>query len=170
MSVEKAKEFFVNLKKKKPDEALIERLESGMTEEERLQLYVDLAGSMGYDLTGNDLKEALSALDAEHKAKTQAAKKDLEALEDDDLEGVSGGFYYVWSNEGSRPWYQGGEDKYRVHACNWDFTDDDCYFQDACEVFQTVYYDCAHTYHERDPYWRCPELRPDQLGKKWKEY
>ena len=103
MSVEKAKEFLLSLQEKAPDEAFIEKWKSAESEDERMQLYVELAGSMGYDLPVTEIKEALTGLDDEHKAKTLAAKKEMEALEDDELEQVAGGFYY-YKQDGMGIW------------------------------------------------------------------
>ena len=91
MSVEKAKEFLLSLKEKAPDEAFIEKWKSAKTEDDQMQLYIEIAGSMGYDLSAAEVKEAASELEAEHRAKTLAVEQELRALDDDELENVAGG-------------------------------------------------------------------------------
>ena len=83
MSIEKAKEFIDALKEKGADEAWAAKAAEAKTEEEKFALAADMAKEMGYDLTAEDVKEALAGL-----------KKDgggLEALDDDAVEGVTGG-------------------------------------------------------------------------------
>ncbi len=136
MSVEKAKEFLLSFKEKAPDEAFIEKWKSAESEDERMQLYVELAGSMGYDLQATEIKEVLTKLDNEHKAKTLAAKKEMEALADDELEHVAGGEEpkkFEKRKEGSQ--------------CIYDFEDTSCWSRDACRSFNAIYIYCKGKYH-----------------------
>ncbi len=83
MSVDKAKEFLLALKEKGADEAWTAKAAEAKTEEEKFAVIADMAKDMGYDLTADDVKEALAGL-----------KKDgggLEALDDDAVENVAGG-------------------------------------------------------------------------------
>ena len=85
MSVEKAKEFLLALKEKGADEAWAAKAAEAKSGEERYALMADMAKDMGYDLTADDIKEALAGL-----------KKDgggLEALDDDAVENVAGGLW-----------------------------------------------------------------------------
>ena len=83
MAIEKAKEFLLALKEKGADEAWAAKAAEAKTEEEKFALAADMAKEMGYDLTAEDVREALAGI-----------KKDgggLEALDDDAVEGVAGG-------------------------------------------------------------------------------
>ena len=80
MSVEKAKEFLAAVKEKTPDEGLREKAAAKIGEE-RIGLVVDMAHEMGYDVTEADIREAI----------TQVQQKDFVVMDDDMLEGVSGG-------------------------------------------------------------------------------
>jgi len=81
MSVEKAKEFLAAVKEKIPDEGLCEKAAATKTGEEKIALVVDMAHEMGYDVTEADIREAI----------TQVQQKDFVVMDDDMLEGVSGG-------------------------------------------------------------------------------
>ncbi len=83
MSVEKAKEFLLALKEKGADEAWEKKAAEAKTEEEKFALMADMAKEMGYDLTADDVKEALNTLAQEDK--------DLVPLEDAEVESVAGG-------------------------------------------------------------------------------
>ena len=62
MSVEKAKEFLLALKEKGADEAWAKKAAEAKSGEERYALMADMAKDMGYDLTADDIKEALAGL------------------------------------------------------------------------------------------------------------
>ena len=81
MSVEKAKEFLAAMKEKEPDEALKEKAAAAKTEEEKITLVVCTAHEMGYDVTETDIREAIA----------QIQQEDFVPLDDDMLDGVSGG-------------------------------------------------------------------------------
>ena len=81
MSIEKAKEFLAAMKEKEPDEALKEKAAAAKTEEEKIALAVDIAHEMGYDVTEADIREAIA----------QVQQEDFAPLDDDMLDGVSGG-------------------------------------------------------------------------------
>ena len=83
MSVEKAKEFLLALKEKGADKAWAEKAAEAKTEEGKFALAADMAKEMGYDLTAEDIKEALNTLAQEDQ--------DLVPLEDEEVEGVAGG-------------------------------------------------------------------------------
>ena len=83
MAIEKAKEFLLALKEKGADKAWTEKAAKAKTEEEKLAVVVDMAREMGYDLTAEDIKEALSGL--------KEGENDLVPLDDDEVESVAGG-------------------------------------------------------------------------------
>ena len=140
MSVVKAKEFLVSLKEKAPDDRFVEKLKSVRHEDEYMSLFAEIAASTGYDLSRADIEKALSELDAERKAKTKAANREMEALPDDDLRKVAGGFthYSPCSYNKST----------RKEGCIGDFTDDDCWWDNACDSLYYLYYDCEDKYHK----------------------
>ena len=146
MSKEKAKEFLIAFRQGEPDEAFAKRFREAQSDDERFALYAEAAAAEGLDLTAADIRDALEELDAERKAKTQEAVQDLQALKDDDVEKVAGGFYYIGEKDGQTHQKIEGE-------CVNDFTDDDCTLQDACHVFSNLYYDCDNTYYADDCSW-----------------
>ena len=83
MSVEKANEFLLALKEKGADEAWAAKAAEAKTEEEKFALAADMAKEMGYDLTAEDVREALTGLGK--------AENDLVKLDDDAVENVAGG-------------------------------------------------------------------------------
>ena len=83
MSLEKAKAFLTAMKEKEADDALTRKAADAKTEEEKLELAVETAKEMGYDVTAEELKEALWALVQE--------RDELVPLEDEDAEAVAGG-------------------------------------------------------------------------------
>ncbi len=82
MSVEKAKEFLLALKENGAGEAWAKKAAEAKSEEEKDTLAADIAREMGFDLTAEDVREALAGLKKE---------VGLEALDDDAVEGVAGG-------------------------------------------------------------------------------
>ncbi len=144
MSTEAAKKYLLEIRQGEPDEAFAKRFREARSDDERFALYAEAAA--GCDVTASDLRAALEELDAERKAKTQEAVQDLQALGDDDVEKVAGGFYYIGEKDGQTHQKIEGE-------CVNDFTDDDCTLQDACHVFSNLYYDCDNTYYADDCSW-----------------
>ncbi len=137
MSKEKAKEFLIAFRQEKPDEAFAKRFREAHSDDERFALYAEAAA--GCDVTASDFRDALKELDAERTAKTKEAVQDLEALDDDEVENVAGGVVYVWGDvDGERQ---------KVPGCVIDFTDDDCYVDDACHIAFNQYHNCEGTYY-----------------------
>ena len=82
MSEKEAKEFLTALKQKESDEALKEKAAAAKTEEERLSFFADTAREMGYDVSEEEIREAL----------VQMQQEDIVVLEDDAMEDVVGGW------------------------------------------------------------------------------
>ena len=136
MSKEKAREFVLAFRQRKPDVEFAKRFEAAQSDDERFALYAEAAA--GCDVTASDIRDALKELDAERTAKTKEAVQDLEALDDDEVENVAGGVVYVWGDvDGERQ---------KVPGCVVDFTDDDCYVDDACHIAFNLYHNCDVTY------------------------
>ncbi len=83
MSVEKAKEFLLALKAKGADEAWEKKAAEAKNEEEKFALAADMAKEAGFDVTAEEIKEALKTLAQEDK--------DLVPLEDAEVKDVAGG-------------------------------------------------------------------------------
>ena len=83
MSIEKAKEFLLALKEKGADEAWAAKAAEAKTEEEKNALAVQMAKEAGFDVTAEEIKEALKGLEQEGN--------DLSPLEDAEVESVAGG-------------------------------------------------------------------------------
>ena len=83
MSVEKAKEFLLALKEKGADETWAAKAAEAKTEEEKYALAAQMAKEAGFDVTAEEIKEALKGLEQEGN--------DLSPLEDAEVEGVAGG-------------------------------------------------------------------------------
>ena len=153
MSVERANEFLkAFLKEKRSDEALTARVAKMGSKEEVDGFLSGVAREMGYaDVSAEDIEQAMAAEDERRRARTSAASEGLQALGDDDLEDVAGGFYwyeheytYIGGNleEGKKHTYMRHDG-----VCRSDFTDDDCYSYDACEWMENVYFGCDGSYH-----------------------
>ena len=84
MSVNKAKEFLKTLNEKGAGDAWTKKAAEAKTEEEKFALAADMAKEMGYDLTAEDVREALTGLGK--------GENDLVKLDDDAVEGVAGGW------------------------------------------------------------------------------
>lgn len=138
MSKEKAKEFLIAFRQGEPDEAFAKRFREAQSDDERFALYAEAAA--GCDVTASDLRAALEELEAERKAKTQEAVRDLQALDDDEVENVAGGVVYVWGDvDGERG---------KIYGCVEDFRDADCYLDDACHIAYNQYRNCEGTYFD----------------------
>ena len=83
MSVEKAKEFLDSVKEKAKDEAWAAKAAAAKTEEEKLGLAALMAKEAGFDVTAEEIKEALAALVNEDN--------DLRPLDDAEAAKVAGG-------------------------------------------------------------------------------
>ncbi len=83
MAIEKAKGFLLALKEKGADEAWTAKAAEAKTEEEKYGLAAQMAKEAGFDVTAEEIKEALKTLAQEDK--------DLVPLEDAEVESVAGG-------------------------------------------------------------------------------
>jgi len=140
MSKESAKQFLTDFREKTPDAELKKKIMDAGSEEECLHLFAETAVSMGYDVSEPELREAMDALDAERRAKTVTAVEDMQSLEDDDLKDVAGGVYYITQK------CSNGFENETEQGCRFDFTDENCRLQDACESFYIDYYGCTEKY------------------------
>ena len=115
---------------------LFEGMEKPTSLDEMVAAYTQVADKLGYAVTAEDIKEAIEQEEARRRVKTDKIVSDMESLEDEDLEGVAGGFYRYdncrLSPERVKIWNQ----------CASSF-DGYCWSDDACEFNLNFYYDCS---------------------------
>lgn len=85
------------------------------------------------------------------RAKTDAAADGLQAIDDDSLEEVAGGVYFFQLDQG----YASRNATKRVFGCAEDFTDLDCFRNDACDSYFVKYYDCEGQYYKKGEEYEC---------------
>ena len=93
---------------------LIKDMPVPKSDEEAVACYAKLAKDLGFDLTTDDIKSGLKAMENDRKAQS-----DKVSLDADDLENVAGG-----ANEGCNDTHSDGE---------W------CWFTDSCSYIITYY-------------------------------
>ena len=113
---------------------ILKQYPKAKTRDEALGYILETAGKLGIRITDEEMAEADQELMEELKAKADAVTKDMQALDDDDLEEVAGGVH----------WFDHG---IYTEGCRFDFTDDDCYLLDACDWASEVYYGCDGSYY-----------------------
>jgi len=91
MSKENAKKFLNVMKDKDAREAWKKKTADVKSDEETLDVAVDMAKEMGYAVTKKELTDTLKELKAKQKEKTQKAVQGVQQLELDDLKNVAGG-------------------------------------------------------------------------------
>ena len=156
MSVEKAKQFLKEYRNNKEAMKIMKQFSEPKSSDEAIAQFVETAGKLGTRITKEDMAKAIRELTEEMKAKTDAAADDLQAMDDDDLEEAAGGVYFI--NPSNRR--QGG--------CAHEFTEEECFWHDACETANVRYYDCEGKWHPNrgeydckvlhyfcDKYWEC---------------
>ena len=141
MANDKTLEILKEMKADPKAEELFDGMEKPASPDEMVAAYAQVAEKLGYAITAEDIREAVEQEEARRKAKTDKVVSDMEELEDDDLEGVAGGFYrYVLGSCAS------SQLKQVYDKCENDFTDTNCYISDACENHVNFYYDCPGEY------------------------
>ena len=149
---EKTLEILKEMKADPKAKALFEEIGRTYASENTVSTLSIIAEKLGYDITEEDIKEAIEQEEARRKAKTDKVVSDMEALEDDDLEGVTGGAN-IGTQEGIYRYdCLGGLLYGKVYACYCNFTDDDCLDEDACAWLLVNYYNCPISYHTIDPF------------------
>lgn len=91
MSKDNARKFLDAMNDKDAREAWNAKVAGVKDDVEALKAAVDIAKEMGYDITKEELTDALSELKSEQKERTQQAVQDVQELDLDDLEDVAGG-------------------------------------------------------------------------------
>ena len=136
MTNEKTLEILKEMKADPNAKELFEGMEKPKSPDEAIAAYAQVAEKLGYAITTEDIREAVKQEEARHKANTDKVVADMEALEDDDLEGVAGGFYT----------FVNGEKVYDKCLYNFNNTTT-CGSRDACEIQDIYYYDCPGKVH-----------------------
>ena len=149
---EKTLEILKEMKADPKAKELFEGMEKPKSLDEMVSAYAQIAEKLGYNITAEDIREVAKQEDTKRKAKTDKVVSDMEALEDDDLEGVAGGAN-IGTQEGIYRYdCLGGLLYGKVYACYCNFTDDDCLDEDACAWLLVNYYNCPISYHTIDPF------------------
>lgn len=144
MSKENAKKFLDAMNDKATRKAWKKKTADVKSGEEELEVAIDMAKEMGYDVTKEELTDALKELKAEQKEKTQQAVQGVQELDLDDLEDVAGGVhYYVYDDNKD---CQGGYWVKINKGCRAEFDDTFCMALDACKVQSIYYYACPGEY------------------------
>ena len=141
MSKESALKFLNTLSKNERAQELFKTKKKPESLEEQAKIYSEIAAELGEQIAPEDFIQMTKELEERIKQKTEAAASDLEALEDNQVKDVAGGYYYLGSGYCVDYQYYVVEDQ-----CKGDFKDTSCWFSDACDNKITLYYDCNGNY------------------------
>ena len=141
MSKESALKFLNTLGTNERAKELLNNRKKPENFEEQAKIYSETASELGEQIAPEDFTQAIQDLEERIKQKTEAAASDLEALEDNQVKDVAGGYYYLGSGYCVDYEYYVVEDQ-----CKGDFKDTSCWFSDACDNKITLYYDCSGNY------------------------
>ena len=94
MSKESAIKFLRELKTNEKAKELLQGRERPKSKDEAIKAYAEIAAELGEDISPEDFARALEEIEAEIHQRTEAVSADMVELEDNDLEGVAGGYYY----------------------------------------------------------------------------
>ena len=129
MANEKTLEILKQLKADPKAKELFEGMEKPKSLDEMISAYAQFAEKLGYGITAEDIREVVEQEDARLKAETEKVVSDMEALEDDDLDQVVGGY--------------SDEDDSDEDDCEFDFNDTYCFSFDKCDIFNIIYFGCS---------------------------
>ena len=141
MSKESALKFLHTLGTNEKAKELLEQRKPA-NEEEKIEVYAEIATGLGEPTTAEDFREAVKEAEERLRKKTEDAAAGITQLEEDAVEGVAGGFYYVDEYDLDKGFILVRD------TCVDDFTDTNCYFQDGCNHVICGYHDCSGTFHE----------------------
>ena len=136
MSAEKTLELLKKLKEDPKAKELLDGLKNTASADDVITCYAQIAAKLGYDITAEEIREVVNQEEARRKSETEKATSDIQALNDDDVENVAGGVYWLKTRYA------------REEGCRYDFTDDDCTWFDACEKAFTIYFACTGKYYD----------------------
>jgi hypothetical protein len=145
MSRENVKAFLKEYKQNEAAMKLLKEYPTPETPEEAVRQVCEVAGKLGITSTPEEMMEVQKELMAEQKARTDASAEALGKLDDSALDDVNGGFYY-YTTKGVRSGSKTVTKYQKNHKCCYDFTDDDCLREDACDFANVTYYGCDGRY------------------------
>ena len=146
MNIEEIKNKLEELQKDPKASELIE----GHDKADKAEAIADVAQKLGYDLKVVDLKEYMSAMEAEIKARTEAVADNIVSMQDDDLEDVAGGSETIGVKH--------------PHCKDTYLNRENCWWSDGCDAINSKYWDyvpssCGrpHILDNKSPQYNCKE-------------
>ena len=144
MNIEEIKNKLEELQNDPKASELIE----GHDKTDKAEAIADVAQKLGYDLKAADLKEYISIMEAEIKARTEAVADNIASVQDDDLGDVAGGAETIGVKH---------------HSCKATYLNrENCWWTDGCDIVITKYWDyvradCGKPYIEdnKSPQYNC---------------
>ena len=133
MSKENAKKFLNEYVNNKEAIELLKEYPKANTLDESIHNLAEVARKLGVQITVEEMSEAANELKKERKAQTDASVGKMKELNETDLEDVNGGFYYIKDHS----------EKKVYDSCSGDFTDTDCWINDACNASVEYDYGCT---------------------------
>jgi hypothetical protein len=127
------------LKRNPVGQELLKNAKGTKNPEECAAVLADISARCGIEVSQTEILSMIQAEEAERNRRYEAAKEEIAELADDDVEDVVGGVYHIVVNGGFAS---------RVEGCAHDFTDDDCAWFDACDVFYVIYRGCSSRYNQ----------------------
>ena len=91
MSKENAIQFLEKVCGNEEAKKLLEGRERPKDRKEQAELFSGIAEKLGDNISPEDFAEALEEMEERIRRRTDSALSDMEAIEDDDLDGVAGG-------------------------------------------------------------------------------
>lgn len=118
--METLKKFFETLRTNPKAAELLKGKDKPKSSDELVKVYAEIAKELGFDLSEDDLKKGIKALEEEQNVKTGQAKESAQELDESELEKVAGG--------------RDADD------CIYSFQDkENCWIQDGCDLLQVTY-------------------------------
>ena len=145
MSKESALQFLNTLGTNERAKELLNNRKKPENFEEQAKIYSEIAAELGEQITPEDFKLAVEEVEEQIRKKAEAAVSEIVALEDDQVENVAGGYYYVVDDCTVFSDYRIIENQ-----CANDFVDTSCSWSDACTSWSIYYYDCSGSFYHWD--------------------
>ena len=123
MSKEEVKKVFEALRADPKTKELIGACEAPETPEEVMEIYAQVAKKLGFDVTSEELGSYIKELEEGRKARTREDVREIQNLDDEELDQVAGG-----SKE-----HNSCEDTYRDK--------ENCWYTDGCDNIWNIYDD-----------------------------